>query len=110
MNETDKRQSFPTESLGFLIVADIFMLSVAFFFIIQDERGFRGVLRSTAFGIGVLALPFLLGLAAKGLARSSGATESIFLYHRVIQVSCIVMGLAVFSFGMFGLFYELGRP
>ena len=107
MNE--KRQAFPMKSLVFLVIADLFTVSVGFFFIIQNEREFQYFLRGAIFGIGVIALPFFLGFAARGLARLFGATGSIVLYHRVIKVSCIVMGLAMLSFGVFGLLYELGR-
>jgi len=109
MNEIKKRQSFPMKSLGFLVIADLFTISVGFFFLIQNERGFQYVLRGAIFGIGVIALPFFLGIAARGLACLFGATGSIVLYHRVVEVSCVVMGLAVLSFGVFGLLYELGR-
>ena len=109
MNEIEKRLSFPMKSFGFLVIADLFTVSVGFFFIIQNEREFQYVLRGAILGIGVIALPFFLGFAARGLACLFGATGSIVIYHRVIKVSSIVMGLAMLGFGVFGLFYELGR-
>ena len=109
MKEIEKRQSFPMKSLVFLVIADLFTVSVGFFFIIQNEREFQYFLRGAIFGIGVIVLPFFLGFAASALAFMFGATGSFVLYYRVIKVSCVVMGLAMLSFGVFGLVHELGK-
>jgi len=109
MAEIKNGQSFPMKSFGFLVIADLFTISVGFFFIIQNEREFQYFLRGAIFGIGVIALPFFLGFAARGLACLFEATGSIALYHRVLELSCVMMGLVVLGFGVFGLLHELGR-
>ncbi|OGV85806.1 MAG: hypothetical protein A3K19_33700 [Lentisphaerae bacterium RIFOXYB12_FULL_65_16] len=106
MSETKKQQSFPVKSLGFLVCADIFMCVAIVLRITYGELGLKYQLRGAALGIGAVMLPFLLGFAAKGVARLRGTLDGTVLHHKVLKVTCAVVGIMALGLGAAG-FSEL---
>jgi hypothetical protein len=114
MNDMQNLKTFPTKSVGFLVMANLFLLSIVTFFAIHDWHAYQPIVRAATVGTWIVVLPFLLGLAADSVGwvcgrRNRAAVYHTSAYHKLLQIYCIVLGLAVLSFGVFGVFYELGK-